>query len=92
MQQYHGALSNHISSIVYTCDRSGCLVLTFGGIPYMPCYHLADVYGLILCSLHNVTGKGGAKCHVEQRHTCIDEAERVTGSAWSKEARRSCAL
>ena len=67
-------------------------MLTFGGIPYLPYHCLADVCDLLIHSFHDVTGKLMPTVVLEQQHTRIDEAERMTGSAWSKEARRSCTL
>ena len=58
----------------------------------MPYHCLADVCDLLIYSFHNAIGKVMPTVVLEQQHTCIDEAERVTGSAWSKEAMRSCTL
>ena len=58
----------------------------------MPYNCLADVCGVLIHSFHNVTVKLMPTVVLEQQLTRIDEAERVTGSAWSKEARRSCTL
>ena len=58
----------------------------------MPNHRLADVCDVFIHSFHYVTGKLVPTVVLEQQLTRIDEAERVTGSAWSKEARRSCTL
>ena len=54
--------------------------------------HIIALQMSVTYSFHNVTGKLMPTVVLEQQHTRIDEAERMTGSAWSKEARRSCTL